>query len=85
MTVATITRLRRLRKYFLYLHPHSKSLTCHAYLAYKISQPRVLLSQAKQTHFQRLQPDLYVEGGDGKYDIVTGDIQTDPVKLSEVE
>ena len=26
-----------------------------------------------------------MEGGDGKYDIVTGDIQTDPIKLSEVD
>ena len=51
----------------------------------KFYQPGVLIEEAKTTYFQRIQPAVYIEGGADMFDIVTGDIQTDPIKLAKVE
>ena len=48
-------------------------------------QPKIPLEEAKTINFDRMQPALHIEGFDQVFDIVAGDIKTDPVKLAQVK
>ena len=87
--VATLSRLRRQKRNSMFVYLHSVrtwpgQLSC--LLKYFLPQPHIKLRAARQIYYQRLQPQLYIEGETRQlsYDVLAGDVRNKPFKLAKV-
>jgi len=69
MCVASLTQLHGQKDDTLFLYIHS---------------PRISVEDAKVTKYEKLQPALYIEKNTEGFDILAGDIKTNPSKLAQV-